>query len=159
MLDALRSAWSLVGFGALTALVGACDDAPGPELASVAVEVDKPFALELTADGKPTRLWLDYDCHLGGPPFTVTVLVNASGSEQKLENDTLHVRYSVSKKTSHSTEANKGMLLFELPAQPSGSKVRIAGTLRQKPGLVISIGGDAKRDAPRCASMRFWAAS
>lgn len=153
---AARSAWVLGSFGAITALLGGCYDPPGPELGSVAVEVDKPFSLELSADGKPTRLWLDYECF--GAPFIVSVLVNAGGAEQKLEIDTVHTHYVVNSREGRGRELKQGMLLFELPPYPSGSRVKISGTLRQKPGKVVSFGGDGKKTPPDCTSLRFWAA-
>jgi len=129
--------------------LGACHDAPGPELASASVEIDKPFAFELAADGQPSRVWIDYDCNRADLPFAISLVIDDGKAQQKLETDTRRIRYGVSKKQTSGTEAQMGGMLFELAAHPAGTKLRVSGTLTQ---------AQRQPDPPKCATLRIWAA-
>ena len=136
---------------------------PGTPIASVDVRPDVPFSLEFTSDGEKKRAFLTVDCTGCGGDIAHGTFGVWSGDSQVASHsiDDMDNGYTYTSHEWPNRDRLIGHLLFDIPPQPAGAKVRITGTLTFPPPTLIGISPpSAPHDGPppKVTECRIWVA-
>ena len=145
--------WCAAGgaLGAVMALGCAGMMVYGKEQSAVTAQPGTPCSLNYqAADGEPHNLWLDYSVAYGGGDYSVTGPITATSGGNSLGSWTMNlsregspvsggrfVINSTSSSTGAQGNAKATIFLVELPAQPTGTAVTVAGTFSAGAGTTV----------------------
>jgi len=138
---------------------------PGPPIASKNLRVGEPFRLEYTSGGDPQRLFVDLDCLGCGQTLlkgTITLTRGDGLPTGTEEIDWNGNGYTVEHTEAGNRETFEGHLMFKIPAQPTGSVVRLEGTLETPSPTLVTVAwppsGPHDGPMPTAKVLRLWVA-